>query len=181
MLKVEFSVSIKQKLWLTAVSLAVVGPKKSTHLFFFCVLMSTKKSDTVSWTGLTVPNFPITPSSKFCPTQGLLHPEMSYLQPPIAEGWQGDHRALFLQMCSWVKGLWLCCFSSSVWMFSSAGLGFLAVGEVHWFSSTLVVSQLWEALPLVPLLFIASILKPYVFPSWLLLILAFWVKLLESS
>lgn len=143
--------------------------------------MSTKNSDPVSWTGLTAPNFPISPSSKFCPTQGLLHPEMSSLQLPTAAGWQGVHRALFLQMCSWVKGLQLCCFNSSLQLFFCAALGFLAVGEDHWFSSTLVVSQLWEVPPLVPLLFIASILKPYVFPSWLLLILASWVKLLESS
>lgn len=66
-------------------------------------------------------------------------------------------------------------------MFSSAALGFLAVGEDHWFSCTLLVSQLWEVPPLVPLLFVTPILKPYVFPSWLLLILASWVKLPESS
>lgn len=161
-----------------AVSLAVMGPK-SIHLFSFCVLMFTKYSDPVSWTGLKVHNSP--PHSLF---QVLAHPgspEMSYLQPSIAAGWQGDHRALFLQMCSWVKGLWFCCFRSPVQMFSSGALGFLAVGEDHWFSCTLVVSQLCEVPPLVPLLFIASMLKPYMFPSWLLLILASWVKLLESS
>lgn len=181
-LKAEFSLSITQKLWLTAVRLAVMGPNKVyPFVFFLCVPMSTKNSDSVSWTGLTATNFPITPSSKSCHTQGLCHPEMSYLQPPISAGWQEHHKALFLQMCSWAEGLWLCCFSSSLQMFSSTTLCFLAVGEDYWFSCTLVVSQLWEVLPLVPLLFVTSLLKPYVFHFWLLLILASWVKLLESS
>ena len=38
-------------------------------------------------------------------------------------------------------------------MFSSATLGFLAVSEDHWFSCTLVVSQLWEVPRLVPLIY----------------------------
>ena len=150
-------------------------PKQSLPVCFLSVFWCPSRIQTrLLGLGLQHQISPSLPRLSFAPPRVCC--SLSYLQLPIAAGWQGDHWALFSQMCSWVKGLWLCCFSGSVQIFPSVALGFPAVGEDHWSSCTLAVSQLWEVPPVVPLLFIASILKPYVFASWLLLILALWVN-----
>lgn len=140
--------------------------RNSTHLFPFCVLMSTK----LDWSSST--QFPHHSLSTCCATLGLLHPEVSCLCLPIAAGWQEITDLIFTDVLQGQGTL-------------TAALGALCryIPVLLWVSylwvrimgspTAVVVSQFW----VVPLLVLCYLFHP----CWnLVCVLASWVKLLKS-